>query len=453
MITLRYVLLEQHKQLKLYETSAFLPDDALQMSATGDCRVYLVVSDDANNWYTIDLRKYVFSRDQLAGYVTWAACLTGWEQSSIWPIAYDSTNPSQHVPIPKFVYSNTDGPTTTSLKPVFVESVPWYKTPKICGCDASRAVGINYGAPNSVYPLTRPFWKFHRDIVFSSEIGTALTLDFANCVPICGGSAYYPQVVEGCLYAKDAVFSLWPTYRHNLNYFLFDFTPVGGMTVLRFSDCLAVEIINDWVKVVVPDNVVLTNHSVILSLYGKLQLLGKYAQRVNDNTLMISMELLRSHGICLDQLRSTNRTVNRTMAVMHAQDNTTILSDLNTAYHTFIIIVNTSKLVEHQLDEIDHLTKRVHRFPRGARGLLRNKITGHIQDYVHLDYQSDTVLIAQEERSLLVPKGQSLDHPMQRLAVLHNRNGATRFFNDCHYDAPWALFEWLTTQELIDNAT
>jgi hypothetical protein len=449
--TLKYILTEKNRVLMLRSVTSFTPLDMIQWFRDGGL-VYLVV-DDTVRWFTIPLSFYVqsFVIDEDTD---WYDCITTWTSAGIWPIGYNATNQAHHLPIPRFVNQPTT--LTTNVVGISQSYLPddplyqVYRTPKVCGCDHDGTIATFYGNPTSIYPVTRPFWKFHKDIVFSSTISGGASLNFANCIPICGGIAYTPEVHDDQLYAKDAVFSTWPTYRRNLNYFLIDFTPVGGLSIVKFSDC-TVEVHKDWVVVTLPNDVVTTNKSLLVTLFGRIMLANDQIRRTHDRIIMIPISLLQSRGLGLNYRRTTERTVRNTMALYEPTEAIALVNNLKTQSHHFLTIVNTAKLYEGVLHETMRLTNNVRRFPRGARGLVRNVVTGHIQDYALLDFNSDTIIIAQDERPLLVPKGQQIDHPMQRVGMLHTRAGYDKFHN--LHDSPWCMFEWMTTEELIQYAT
>ena len=323
---------------------------------------------------------------------------------------------------------------------------PHYIPLKIHAVDSTQIAEVYYDSfTGSPYYYSKPFLRSKQDVRFDLSAQPFHPVP-TNLVPCCGGSLYYPFVEGDNVYALGARKTLQSTFIDTPENLLIDFTPWGGMRTISFSEC-EVKINHDKsVEVNIPEMAGLEDTAYMLVLAGKIFLNGEGGlRRITDRNFKLPSSLVWSGGYRLSEARETNRTRWGTVQVQCLNFNPNSIDDLRTSPTNFIIILNTKNVYQIKSAMTTKYGEYAVRFPKQSSGLLREKITRAIRDYVISDFDNGGLISLSRYPEMWMPKNTSARHDMRTVAALGVRDSRQQYVNLSHQG--WELVEFVIPQE------
>lgn len=234
-------------------------------------------------------------------------------------------------------------------------------------------------------------WKL-LDIVFTKSTSNELVdrLDFSNCIPVINGIIHYPIFYRDELYAVGGTKVIAPESR-NQELILMDTTPLGGMQVIKFTDCI-IENMNDsdsYLKITMPENISMENKTPLMIIAGRLFFPFEF-NRVNNTTLMIDTQQLNLNKIILKNniLREIFREGTTHITNIDTAINRKNLFIDNEHNDTFLILLNTPT-VRTTIHNCNYrLNDNTFNFDPNCKGMLINKATREILDFTRIKYST-----------------------------------------------------------------
>lgn len=153
---------------------------------------------------------------------------------------------------------------------------------------------ITYCDRNHPKDRGRPRIKWRCKDLVVSQIGSTNPCDFSNCLAVVGGYLCETAVFEDELYLLNAAPSLYHAdEEYQPGVLLLDTTDIGGLDIVKFSDC-TVNYLNRYesnvlgsdVEITLPENVSFDTHSIILVIAGVLYTFEKY-DKIGKRTIRI----------------------------------------------------------------------------------------------------------------------------------------------------------------------
>lgn len=366
---------------------------------------------------------------------------------------------SSSTPVPRNMF--VQGPTVNNAPTTKITTTPFGSNQKeqlkIISAENEFLIKVDFGSHRHPYLRNTdlPISEFP-DIVVT-KTGNSITLE--NSIIIADGVVCYCEEWNNRLYAHNANLALRNTKTYNKNILLVDFTPIGNTTKVKLSDCIDTQITSNVIEnlhatpikqfeyseyqqmVVETENIHVatsagTNYNIAFTVpnYNKncvpvLVVAGRMFFPTDglkihnvDGGKRVSFDINRyalAHMVIYNLLRFNKMKKNTSIIEYSLQsflDN--LFVDKNVTSFTgtpeeineqrfseglipFIILVETDKKLTVSRTPIWTVLKPDKlKFVPNAGGLLWNKKTREIVDYVKLPYNSSTIITTLERSNL-----------------------------------------------------
>lgn len=457
-----------------YDTSAITLSDALSYQGTQD--LVLCLEDDDGVMKYIDLMQLYAEQPVSANGVT------DWTQMEEYLTKLDLTTLDRYrvaTMVPYRMLTIQDGVKTLIPTP--------YKTNittqlNIYSVENNFGIDVGYGSHRSpgIRNNNRLKWNLP-DLVFSRAIPGEV-VKFQNTIPFVNGIACYPELYEDVLFAYQGAQLASRVEDLNKNILLVDYSDFGDLTIIKLSDCEPIEITGVDEKSTIQDTVVkdddpvkfqgsiqVYQHSTIkisfllpegtTSGYPMVCIGGRMFEPSTDHVKIFSegtryrveIELDRQllEVILAANLQKFQKTLkNTTMVRVNVE--ATIHNLFNDPDHftgtteeelaiqkyadktvPFVAILHSEEPLVHSFIEPlmvlypDKLT-----FPCQTGGLLINRYTREVVDYVRIQYDSNELVTFPAQQELrLMHRDNLYDLVAPNLAIRKHNTSYTDKYN------------------------
>ena len=313
-------------------------------------------------------------------------------------------------------------------------------------CSVENSFGIDVGYSSHLYPEqinSRGIKWFLQDLVFTHTQRKHL-VDFNNTIPVVNGVVCYPYVINDKLYAYQGAKLATKVSELNKNIVLIDFSPIGKINKVKLSDC-ELESVTGLTETTIktpPSNFgdtgvkykdsikVFNSTSISISFFLPVGMMTGYpvvcmfgrmfdpsydditvVSSLNKVKITIRLDRKQVETFVCANMQKFNKTLKNT-SIVRADLNTYIsnlfrdwdiplgetaadrAADLYTDKTVgFVCMVQSNvPLVHNIIEPIQVLYPDKLQFPVGAGGLLVNKFTREIIDYVRIPYDNSTLV-------------------------------------------------------------
>jgi len=259
------------------------------------------------------------------------------------------------------------------------------KTPEIISVENSQSITCGYSITSNPTVKNNPNLKYMLTDIFFSQ--TADEISFENTIPIINGVVGYPMVFDNELWAKDTTRYLTTTANRNLNLLLVDFSNVGGMTTIRFSDCKNT-VTKNRISAVMPKDI--GDATPIVVIAGRM-FFSKDYNMPNTSTIEVDLDniglekILMSNDIILSDFEYNSNIVSSKTIEEYGKS---ISDPVN--FENYIILVKNSHLRPMFYSSHGKINVNDILFPKDLGGLLVQETTKEIIDYLRLIYPDKT---------------------------------------------------------------
>lgn len=334
---------------------------------------YDLIYNIAEEIISINLSMLLFERSDVALAATWS------ELEPLLTSALDDTYGVSPM-IPAQMFTIDDGKILLVDPPI--ETSTDIVGPKIISTTHHESIEMDYGSIDDPTFRNHPFLIHRSKEVIFKHVGVGAPLvDFNQCIPVINGVVHYPVVHEDELYAIDGTQPIKAAVDPNIGTLLIDFTPIGGMETIRFSDCSMVTTQHGY-GFKLPTGKTFFNKNFLLVIAGRL-VMSTECHRLSDDTIAIVPDKIN-----LDNIRLSNRIIRgfyirgtQTVRETTSEEDYMLSLYNDDHYESFIIIINNPDIAFYMLNHVSTINPRMLKFPKRIGGLLMRKMTREIVDY------------------------------------------------------------------------
>ena len=272
----------------------------------------------------------------------------------------------------------------------------------IVHCDNELGYELSYSSINSpeVSNIKNHIWEL-KDIKIT-KTDRSNTLDFTKSIPIINGMVLYPWVYmdssQVALFALNGTLSLANLQSNSIGTFLIDFTEIGSVKTIRFSNCVRRDH-TTGLSVQLPlkyddgSNIeTLNNKSILLVVANRFFYPYEFKLSTTEETPILTIDLNDANlGPILlmnDQIRNDYITGTTTSYITNVSEYIDDMMSLS-HYDSFIVIIDNETLSVVETPELMHIDTTTIKFPIDSNGLLIRNTTREIVDYTKLNIETD----------------------------------------------------------------
>lgn len=460
-----------------YDTSAITLSDALAYQGVQD--LILCLEDNSDIKY-IDLMR-LYAEQPVA-----ANGVTNWEKMTEYLTKLNLTTLDRYrvaTMVPYKMLTIRNG-VKTLIKTPFSTNITTQLN--IYSVENNFGIDVGYGSHRSPEIRNNPRLKWNLpDLVFSKSIPGDL-IEFKNTIPFVNGIACYPEVYKDVLFAYQGAQLAAKVSDLNKNILLVDYSNLGDLTIVKLSDCKPVDITGVKEKTSINDTVVkdddfvkfegtiqVYQHSTIKisfllpegikSGYPMVCIGGRMFEPSTDHVKMFSegaryrveVELDRQllEIILAANLQKFKQTIKNTtivrVSVEDLIDNLFKDPDLFAESPSeealeklaiqryadktvpFIAILHSKEpLVHNTIEPLNVLYPDKLLFPSKTGGLLINRYTREVVDYVRVQYDSNELITFPVQQELrLMHRDNLYDLVTPNIAIRKHNTSYTDKYN------------------------
>lgn len=457
-----------------YDTSAITLSDVL--ASQGTQQVILCLEDEEEYMKYIDLMKLYAEQPVSANGVF------DWEQMESYLSNLDLTTLDRYrvvTLVPYWMLTLQDGVKTMIPTPFSTEITTQLN---IHSVENNFDIAVGYGSHRSPGVRNNKKIKWNLpDLVFSRAIPGEI-VKFKNTIPFVNGIACYPEVYEDVLFAYQGAQLASKVEDLNKNILLVDYSDLGDLTIIKMSDCEPIDItgveeistikdtgVADDDPVKFQGTIQVYDHSTIkisfllpegtASGYPMVCIGGRMFEPSTDHVKMytegsryrVEIELDRQllEIILAANLQKFKKTLKNTTMVRVIVD-ATIRNLFNDPDHftgtteeelaiqryadktvPFIAILHSEEpLVHNMIEPSMILYPDKLKFPSGTGGLLINRYTREVVDYVKIPYDSGNLVTFPVQQELrLMHRDNLYDLTTPNLAIRQHNTSYTDKYN------------------------
>lgn len=264
------------------------------------------------------------------------------------------------------------------------------KSPLIHSCTHDFGITGHYGSIGT--PIRDEYYLkwLLKDLILSHDDIQHPKVDFTNTVPIVNGVTCTPYFFNDELYILDAAKYFKSANGINKTITLLDFTPFGGIEIVRLKDCLITDVGNEYEKMIkLPSNKNMENKTPILVISGRMFFRNEIVQ-YSDTALLVDVKLLGLDWILLTNDWLSGKFVFNTLTVINKGVKDYLTNYIGTENDTdnFIILIDNPNVNIIKTPYIYNLYLQGIKFDNEAVGLLVNNITREIEEYTYIEYDN-----------------------------------------------------------------
>jgi len=296
--------------------------------------------------------------------------------------------------IPKLLHYQEEVGDTNTVKILPLDLPTNKKLVRHYSCDDALDIQLGYVSfKNDPSLRNKNSFKWNLgDIVFTKLDTHDSSVNFDNCIPIVNGVARWPTVYENELYAIDSTALLASAGNRNSNVSLIDFTPVGDIETIKFTECAVSVVEENLIQVALPDGVSLQNKTPILVIEGRLF----FAHELHQvSKFMLSIDLarlpLQAAAVRNDFLMEKFSSIIPVVDIANIKERL-LSTAVGQNASAFIIIVDNPSIDVLYTRPLYKSTVNSFFFPKNSHGILTSTITRDIIDFVNIPYEDNDLL-------------------------------------------------------------
>lgn len=297
------------------------------------------------------------------------------------------------------------------------------KSIKIHSFDKSFDIEADFGSRTEPDVRNLVNYKFRlRDIVFKKK-NKQVDIDFKNTIPIVNGVSVTPMhyLSTDELFAPEAVKYLPAS--SNKNTMLVDFTDIGSIEIIKFSDCVRqTPHRHDIITVTLPENKTMENKSIILVVGGRWYLQNEF-HRCSDRVLSFYPKQNLHNALISNRIYSKDYNNLFTITTSNTEYHLDYTMWKSDSYTDFIILIDHPQVEvletaigtsDESISElsINMFKQNIHdayrnvflTHPSGVKkGLLMRVINKDIVDYTQVQKHSKDVVMTLPTTNIIIP--------------------------------------------------
>jgi hypothetical protein len=345
---------------------SYIDYNSFKLSLDVNDQIICIFEDEEGNTYPVNFSKMMQEKSELTTATTWSqveAFVTE-EMAILFHI----------VPVVSPTMAIRDGGVISVKTPFNTEG---NNQLNILSVNYTDGIIVDYGTVKDPSLRNLPNRRHAlKDLIFRSSRIDAINLN--NTIPVTGGIIHYPVVFNDELYAINAAAALKTASVGGVENVLIDFSPLGDIEIVKFSDCT--NLLGDRVTFKLPVNKTFENKTCFLVVAGRLIFPDEFLV-IGDNTVSFVPEAFGLDSILISNNMIRGTKIRNTLNVkVNVDDYIGTIGNVDNT-ECFIIILNTPKILINKIECTFAIHDRLLRFPTNAGGLLMNKVTREIVDY------------------------------------------------------------------------
>jgi hypothetical protein len=349
----------------------------------------LIVEDmDTEINHSLDLSRMMLELAAING-------ITSWEDLedflTVTMLTLFKTNPI----VPPHMYTKSGNKTLTLPTPI---STSPNTGPIVVSTAHQLSMSTEYGSRLTPEIRNQPELKSTlTDLIFVHNNPADPIVDFENCIPVVSGKVHFPVPFGNELFAVDGTKVLKSQSETSEANILIDFSPLGGMETIRFSDCTEYAIESGFAYDL-PAGKTLTGKTFILVIAGRF-FFDYECNKLSETTIAFNPNEFNLRNIQLSNktLLSAHVPNTGTVLIPNGDYMDTIQSEDN--YESFIILIDNPNIALPKMKPLYDIAtpdndgvSRMFRFPQNAGGLLFRVMTREVIDYFR-QFDTDTTIV------------------------------------------------------------